>query len=494
MDSNHKETSSNSPVHLTISETTKQGVTNNNALQHTTKRKHKIKVFFKKVIHFIIPLKKTPTAPEIPAKDTNNIELQDTSSRFIERNDEINKDITNLPNNVQPELTIVNTTIANESASNLPRISQSDTESTKETNGVSLPPISHISSFSPSSPVQPKNVPQKTSIDSRSLLKRSEKNIHLTDFDDSNDPKDDESQQEIVDLSDNFHTEKPPSLNVDIGSSFNSEQDVILLAGSTKPTKKRSSGNFDNVVEALNKPDDGSFPEDDDDELRSEITSPRDNIATESTERLVTHVSQHFLLEPVLSEHWGRKCLVLDLDETLVHSSFRPVENPDFIVPVVLYGQEHSVYVVKRPGVDKFLLESSKYYELVVFTASLSMYADPVLDLLDKNKVVTHRLFRESCSMYNTNYVKDLSRLGRPIKQTIIIDNSPASYAFQPENAIAITTWFNDMHDTELLDLLPFLADLSIVDNVSEVLSLSHKHPEKTSKTNQASIHPTQSF
>lgn len=32
---------------------------------------------------------------------------------------------------------------------------------------------------------------------------------------------------------------------------------------------------------------------------------------------------QKFLLPPVLPEHAGRKCLVLDLDETLVHSSFK---------------------------------------------------------------------------------------------------------------------------------------------------------------------------
>ncbi|KAJ1932723.1 hypothetical protein EC988_009361, partial [Linderina pennispora] len=148
-------------------------------------------------------------------------------------------------------------------------------------------------------------------------------------------------------------------------------------------------------------------------DLRAEITSPPGNIATESSERLVTHIVNQFLLGPLAPELKGKKCLVLDLDETLVHSSFREVDNPDYVVPVVLEGQEHNVYVVKRPGVDEFMRIMGQYYEIVVFTASLSMYADPVLDLLDKSQVVHHRLFRESCNLYNGNYVKDLSRLGR---------------------------------------------------------------------------------
>ncbi|KAJ2612819.1 hypothetical protein H4S08_002534 [Coemansia sp. RSA 1365] len=210
--------------------------------------------------------------------------------------------------------------------------------------------------------------------------------------------------------------------------------------------------------------------------LRAEITSPPGNVATESSERLVTHVENQFLLPPLAPSLKGRKCLVLDLDETLVHSSFREVEHPDYVVPVVLEGQEHSVYVVKRPGVDEFISVMGQYYEVVVFTASLAMYADPVLDLLDKKKVMHHRLFRESCNLYNGNYVKDLSRLGRDITQSIIIDNSPASYAFHPNNAIGISTWLNDQMDTELRDLIPFLIDLTTVDDVSAVLSLTHNH------------------
>lgn len=64
-------------------------------------------------------------------------------------------------------------------------------------------------------------------------------------------------------------------------------------------------------------------------------------------------------------------------------------------------------------------------------------YADPVADLLDQWGVFRARLFRESCVFHRGNYVKDLSRLGRELSNVIILDNSPASYIFHPENAVS---------------------------------------------------------
>jgi len=182
-----------------------------------------------------------------------------------------------------------------------------------------------------------------------------------------------------------------------------------------------------------------------------------------------------FLLVAQPPDLVGRKTLVLDLDETLVHSSFKPIPNPDFIIPVEIEDQVHKVYVAKRPNVDKFLQELGPYYEVVVFTASLSKYADPVLDLLDQHKVVRWRLFREACSQYKGNYVKDLNRVGRDLKNTIIIDNSPSSYLFHNENAVPVESWFDDETDTELDDLIPFLKELSKVDNVRTYLQARKK-------------------
>ena len=171
----------------------------------------------------------------------------------------------------------------------------------------------------------------------------------------------------------------------------------------------------------------------------------------------------------------NKKCLILDLDETLVHSSFKYLRIADFVIPVQIDNQVHHVYVIKRPGVDEFLKKVGQWFEVVVFTASVLKYGDPLLDKLDIHNSVHHRLFRDSCYNYQGNFIKNLSQIGRPLSDSIIIDNSPASYFFHPQHSIPISSWFSDTHDNELLDLLPFLEDISKpnVDDVGLVLDIS---------------------
>jgi len=66
------------------------------------------------------------------------------------------------------------------------------------------------------------------------------------------------------------------------------------------------------------------------------------------------------------------------------------------------------------------------------------------MDILDPENLCTSRLFRGHCTMVDNLHVKDLSKLGRDLKSTIIIDNSPISYRLHPHNAVPIKTWFDD--------------------------------------------------
>ena len=167
--------------------------------------------------------------------------------------------------------------------------------------------------------------------------------------------------------------------------------------------------------------------------------------------------------------------MVLDLDETLVHSQFKQPPKFDLKLPVHMENREFQVYVAVRPGTPEFLQEMSKYYELVIFTASLSKYANPLMDILDPDGLCTARLFREHCQYIDQTYMKDMSKLGRRIEDVILIDNSPNSYKLQPENALPCTSWYDDLDDNELYVYMPLLKGLSTVPDVRQVLSVIHK-------------------
>ncbi|XP_018648668.1 putative nuclear lim interactor-interacting factor (nli-interacting factor) (nli-if) [Schistosoma mansoni] len=176
------------------------------------------------------------------------------------------------------------------------------------------------------------------------------------------------------------------------------------------------------------------------------------------------------LLGEVDSDCVNKKCLVLDLDETLVHSSFKYVENADFVVPVEINGTVQQVYVRKRPYLDKFLKAIGPLFECVMFTASLRKYADPVCDYIDASSYFRHRLFREACVDHQCNLIKDLSRLGRDVEQICIVDNSPISFLFQPSNALQIVSWFGDLADQALCELIPYLTGLASARTVVDYL------------------------
>lgn len=161
---------------------------------------------------------------------------------------------------------------------------------------------------------------------------------------------------------------------------------------------------------------------------------------------------------------------MLDLDETLVHSSFKLVENADIVLPVEIENQICMIYVLVRPFVTQFLKRMHKYYELVIFTASLSKYAEPLMQQLDPQNLCAYKLFREHCTYYNNAFVKDLTRLGRNLKDVIIVDNSPVAYLFQPENAIPAVNWYDDPTDTELPRIATILERLVFEDDVRRVI------------------------
>ena len=181
------------------------------------------------------------------------------------------------------------------------------------------------------------------------------------------------------------------------------------------------------------------------------------------------------LISPQTESKQGLKTLVLDLDETLVHSTFKRIESPDVFLEVTVEDKLVPIYVRCRPGLIQLLEAAYRHYEIVVFTASMEKYANPLLDILDPSGLVEARLFREHCQRMGSGYVKDLRPLGRDLSQVILVDvkpiqNSPDSYTLQPENAIPIRTYIDDEYDTELMKLIPLLESLAKAPDVREAL------------------------
>jgi len=162
-----------------------------------------------------------------------------------------------------------------------------------------------------------------------------------------------------------------------------------------------------------------------------------------------------------------RISLVLDLDETLVHCSIEPISDADTTFSVVFNGMTYQVYVRKRPFLDKFLAAMATKFEVTVFTASQQVYAEKLLNILDpKGVLIHHRLYRDSCLNVEGNYLKDLTVLGRDLKHTVLVDNSPHAFGYQLDNGIPIESWFDNRKDKELLKLAAFLDTLLLTDDV----------------------------
>ncbi|OUT21734.1 hypothetical protein CAS74_002703 [Pichia kudriavzevii] len=207
----------------------------------------------------------------------------------------------------------------------------------------------------------------------------------------------------------------------------------------------------------------------------------------------------------------NQRRLMLDLDETLIHSLSRynssTYSKKGRAIEVKVKGSIPTLYhIYKRPYVEEFLSVVYQWFDLVCFTASIKEYADPVIDYLEEQvlakdmlKKSIKQVYRDSCIFVDgKGYIKDLSVLvksgrmrssslssnvsGRSTSKgiskekdyskVIIIDNSPISYVKHQDNGLMIEGWINDPDDTELMNLLPLLHSLRFVSDVRCILGL----------------------
>ena len=199
----------------------------------------------------------------------------------------------------------------------------------------------------------------------------------------------------------------------------------------------------------------------------------------------------------------GKKILLLDLDETLIHADFNEEflnnETIKYDAIITFYSEINTdeiiinknddnnsnnelnttddeskddnnsndkvlnkVGIFLRPGLQNFLVESSKHFEIGIFTASLPEYADAVINYLDPdNKYIKFRLYRNNCiNVGDLLRVKDLRILKNiNIKNIILLDNNMYSFTPQINNGILINSFYFDKEDKELDNVLNYLIE-----------------------------------
>ena len=140
--------------------------------------------------------------------------------------------------------------------------------------------------------------------------------------------------------------------------------------------------------------------------------------------------------------------LILDLDETLINFKFIDISKR--------IGK-----IQLRPGLINFLEIIKEFYEIIIFTSGIKEYADIILNTIEKkgnNKYFDGRLYREHNVQIGQKYYKDLSKIGRDLSRTIIVDNYNHTFKFQKENGILINSFYGEnLQDKALIELQKIL-------------------------------------
>ena len=184
--------------------------------------------------------------------------------------------------------------------------------------------------------------------------------------------------------------------------------------------------------------------------------------------------SPHLVKKENMSQY-ERLIVVLDLDETLIHTTdITDRYSPNLYNPETLRDQTPEAFLIrvkgeillcrKRPGVHQFLARASSLFDLVLYTAGEEDYATEVLKELDPTcDLFLGRFFRSSCVQNpdTGEFLKDLKRVPRVnLKRCVLVDNNPASFAMQPNNGILIESFYVSATDRELRVLFDVLCHM----------------------------------
>ena len=153
--------------------------------------------------------------------------------------------------------------------------------------------------------------------------------------------------------------------------------------------------------------------------------------------------------------------IILDLDGTLIYDQNIEVNYEEEEEEEDDEDNKHQKNndIILRPRLFEFLDKLLELKcELIIFTSSVKQRADELINIIEKNKrYFNGRLYREHCTLMGAAYVKDISKLGRNLSKTIIIDNDLGCFYLQQENRILIKSFEGKEDDNKLLNLYQIL-------------------------------------
>ena len=219
------------------------------------------------------------------------------------------------------------------------------------------------------------------------------------------------------------------------------------------------SGNFTKYVQNVAK------------SIKDYLNLDYDSIFSPENEK---NIKYYFYENPINNENSeGKKLLLLDLDETLIHSEFRDSTNYKSLDKMkekskcynrsFSYVENNYRYyfdIYFRPFLFDFLHEIKNYFDLAIFTASSKGYADAIINYIDpKNEFFKFRLYRDACiPIHKYLYIKDLRIIKNyNPKKIILMDNSLYSFINQPSNGMLIYSFYSNHKDNQLINAKNFL-------------------------------------
>ena len=182
------------------------------------------------------------------------------------------------------------------------------------------------------------------------------------------------------------------------------------------------------------------------------------------------------------------KTLILDMDETLIAAKFEGKQPKNFVTSFSFDFSGSQIHVRFRPYLQDALEKLSQIYEIIVFTAGVKEYADPILDQIDKDGTLfKKRMYRDHCIKVDQFFIKDLDIiLDREKSDMVIVDNSILSFAFDMANGVPINSFMGDEEDDkDLLYMISFLEEAFYSKDMREACENSFKLQYYLSSTKQ---------